>query len=258
MNDHTDAPRRAPEPHRWLSALPVAAMFLTRLPAKAPDSGLAGAAIAFPVVGLAVGALGGAAYWLASFFGLPPLAAAFLGVGATIVVTGALHEDGLADTADGLAGQTPDAAIRIMRDSRTGSYGVLALIFSVGLRVAALSALAGPLAVIVAMATAGAASRAALPAVMRLLPAASASGLGAAAGKPDGLDVVIALVIAGVVALAALGPIAATAMAGAGLVVSCVVAAVARRRLGGYTGDVLGAVQQSAEVAGLLALAAAM
>lgn len=258
MDDRSGAPGRAPATSRWLSALPVAAMFLTRLPAKGADAPLADAAAAFPLIGLAVGTLGGAAYWLGSFVGLPPLASAFLGVAATVVATGALHEDGLADMADGLAGRTPDDAIRIMRDSRTGSYGVLALIFSVGLRVAALSALAGPLAVIVAMATAGAASRAALPAVMRLLPAASASGLGAAAGKPDGLDVVIALVIAGVVALAALGPIAATAMAGAGLVVSCVVAAVARRRLGGYTGDVLGAVQQSAEVAGLLALAAAM
>lgn len=258
MNEHTGAPRRASTPHRWLSALPVAAMFLTRLPARAPDAGLAGATVAFPVVGLAVGALGGVTYWLASLVGLPALAAAFLGVGATIIVTGALHEDGIADMADGLAGRTPDAALRIMRDSRTGGYGVLALVFSVGLRVAAISALADPPTVIAAMAAVAAASRAAMPMVMRLLPPASTTGLAAAAGRPQGLDAALAAGIAGVVAVAALGPFAALAMAGVLLVAVWTVAALARRRLGGYTGDVLGAVQQAAEVAGLLALAAAM
>jgi len=231
-------------------------MFLTRLPVRAPGSGVAAAAVAFPVIGLAVGALGGTAFWLGWLIGLPALACAFLAVGATVVVTGALHEDGLADMADGLSGGTKEDAIRIMRDSRAGGYGVLALIFSVGLRVSALAALAEPLAVIIAMATAGALSRAAMPAVMRALAPASATGLTAAAGKPDRLDVFLAFGIAAFLALAGLGPAPALAASGAAFIAAWGVAALARRRLGGYTGDVLGTVQQAAEIAGLLAIAA--
>lgn len=258
MNDHIGTRRRAVGGHRWLSALPVAAKFLTRLPAKASDAGLAGASAAFPVVGVVVGLLGGAAYWLAWFVGLPALVCAFLAVAATVVVTGALHEDGLADMADGLAGRTADEAIRVMRDSHTGAYGALALIFSVGLRVAALAALADPPAVVSAMVATGAASRAAMPAVMRLMTPASATGLGAAAGQPEVLDIFVALGIAGLLAGLALGPTTTLALAGATFLAASSVAALARRRLGGYTGDVLGAVQQAAEIGGLLALAAAM
>ena len=256
MSDDTGAPQRDSGPHRWRSALPVAAMFLTRLPVRAADTDLAGAAVAFPLVGLLVGALGGGAYWLGWLAGLPPLACAFAAVGATVAVTGALHEDGLADMADGLAGRTPDDAIRIMRDSRTGGYGVLALIFGVGLRVSALAALAEPLAVILAMAAAGALSRAAMPAVMRALPPASMTGLAAATGKPDGLDVFLAIGFAVVLGFVVLGPAPALAMTGAALIAVWAIAALARRRLGGYTGDVLGAVQQAVEIAGLLAVAA--
>jgi len=258
MSSHSGTPQRESGTHRWRSALPVAAMFLTRLPVRAPNTGLAGAAVAFPVIGLLVGTLGGAVYWLGWLTGLPALVCAFLGVCATVVVTGALHEDGLADTADGLAGGTSEDAIRIMRDSRTGGYGVLALIFSVGLRVSALAALAEPLTVVMAMASAGALSRAAMPAVMRALPPASGTGLAASAGKPDGLDVFLALGIAGFLAFAGLGPTPALAAAGAVFIAAGAAAALARRRLGGYTGDVLGAVQQAAEIAVLLAIAAVM
>jgi adenosylcobinamide-GDP ribazoletransferase len=233
-------------------------MFLTRLPVRAPDTGLAGAAVAFPVIGLIVGALGGAAYGLGWLAGLPALACAFIGVCATAVVTGALHEDGLADMADGLAGRTKEDAIRIMRDSRTGGYGVLALIFSVGLRVAALAALADPLAVVIAMASVGALSRAAMPAVMRVLPPASVTGLAAAAGRPNGLDVFLAVGIAVLLAVVGLGPGPALVTMCAAFVAAWMAAALARRRLDGYTGDSLGAVQQATEIAGLLAIAAMM
>lgn len=258
MSHHIGEPQRESGTHRWLSALPVAVMFLTRLPVRAPNTGLAGAAIAFPLVGLLVGALGGGAYWLGWLAGLPALACALLGIGATVAVTGALHEDGLADMADGLAGETPDDAIRIMRDSRTGGYGVLALIFSIGLRVSALAALADPLAVVFAMAVAGALSRAVMPAVMRVLPPASVTGLAAGAGQPDRLDAFLAVAFAVVLAFAIFAPAAALAFAAAVFVAAWAVAALARRRLGGYTGDCLGAVQQAADIAGLLAIAATM
>ena len=256
MSDKQDEAR--PGPGRWLSAPAVAAMFLTRLPVRGPQAELAGAVVAFPLVGILVGALGGGAFWLAALAGLPPLASALVALAATAILTGALHEDGLADAADGLAGRTAEDAIRIMRDSRTGGYGVLALIFGVGLRVSALAALAEPLAVILAMAAAGALSRAAMPAVMRALPPASMTGLAAATGKPDGLDVFLAIGFALVLGFVVLGPAPALAMTGAALIAVWAIAALARRRLGGYTGDVLGAVQQAVEIAGLLAIAAVM
>jgi adenosylcobinamide-GDP ribazoletransferase len=256
MSDKQDDPR--PGPGRWLSAPAVAAMFLTRLPVRGPHTELAGAVVAFPLVGILVGALGGGAFWLAALAGLPVLASALIALAITAVLTGALHEDGLADTADGLAGHTPEDSIRIMRDSHIGGYGVLAMVFSVGLRVSALVAIADPLAVLLAMAAVGAASRAAMPAVMLALPRASMTGLGASAGKPAAMDTLFGIAVAALLALALLGPVGALATLAAATVATLVIAALARRRLGGYTGDILGAVQQTSEIAALLTLAAVL
>jgi len=254
ISDKQDEAR--PGPGRWLSAPAVALMFLTRLPVRGPQVALAGAVAAFPLVGILVGALGGGAFWLAVLAGLPLPAAALIALAATAISTGALHEDGLADTADGLAGHTPEDSIRIMRDSRIGGYGVLAMIFSVGLRVSALVALADPLTVFLAMIAAGALSRAAMPAVMLAMPRASATGLGAAAGKPAAADMLFGIALAALMALVLLGPAVGLTALAAAAVATLFVAALARRRLGGYTGDILGAVQQLAEIAALLTLAA--
>ncbi len=239
---------------RWLSAPAVALMFLTRLPVRGPRVALAGAVVAFPLVGILVGALGGGAFWVAAMAGLPPLACALIALAVTAIMTGALHEDGLADTADGLAGHTPEDSIRIMRDSSIGGYGVLSMIFSVGLRAVALAAIADPPAVVLAMAAVGAVSRAAMPGVMLALPKASKTGLGAAAGKPAAVDTAIGIALAALLALVLLGPAGALAILAAAAVATLVIAILARRRLGGYTGDILGAVQQTAEIAALLTL----
>ena len=245
-----------PGPRRWLSAPAVAAMFLTRLPVRAPQAELAGAVSAFPIVGLAVGALGGGAFWLAALAGLPALACALIALAATALLTGALHEDGLADAADGLAGDSAEESIRIMRDSHIGGYGVLAMIFSIGLRAAALAAIADPLAVVLAMTAVGAVSRAAMPVVMLALPRATNTGLGAAAGRPAVLDMAFGIGFSALLSLVLLGVVGAFAILLAAAVATLAVATLARRRLGGYTGDILGAVQQAAEIAALLALAA--
>lgn len=247
-----------PGPMRWLTAPAVAAMFLTRLPVRAPRAELADAVVAFPLVGALVGAVGGAAYWLAALAGLPSLACALIALAVTAILTGALHEDGLADSADGLAGRTADDSIRIMRDSRTGGYGVLAMIFSISLRATAIAALAEPLTVLMAMIAVGAVSRAAMPAVMLALPRATSTGLGAAAGKPAAFDVLAGILLSVLLALAVLDFAGAVAIFLAAAVAACAVAALARRRLGGYTGDVLGALQQLSEIAALLTLAAVM
>jgi adenosylcobinamide-GDP ribazoletransferase len=171
-----------------------------------------------------------------------------------VLITGGLHEDGLADTMDGLGGGADrTAALAIMRDSRTGVFGALALVFSVGLRVAALAALPDTRVAVSALVAAHAVSRGLLPTLMLWLDPARSDGLAAEAGRPSPPGATAAALIGLLVALIALGigrgvlamVLAAVAMAALAL--------LARRRLGGYTGDVLGAAQQAGEIVMLLA-----
>src|SRR5215472_11641834 len=127
-------------------------LFLTRLrygpAATAGGAAIAQGAWAFPIAGLIVGAIGALVYWLAHRLGLPPLPCAALSVAATMLVTGCLHEDGLADTIDGFGGGgTREQKLDIMRDSRIGTYGVCALVLSVLLRASALANLSPALVV---------------------------------------------------------------------------------------------------------------
>jgi adenosylcobinamide-GDP ribazoletransferase len=234
---------------------------LTRLPIR-PHGEVAGPDIAragrvMPLAGALIGLVGAAAFWLSDAFGLPPLASGLLAVAATILFTGAFHEDGLADAADGLGAVTPRARrLEIMRDSRVGTYGALALVLSVGLRVAALDAIAAPGAAAAALISAHAAARALLPAVMAWTPLARADGLAAGAGRPESAQVGVALGLGAAIALILLGfgaAIAALVLAG---LAAAAMAWLARAQLGGYTGDVLGAIEQVGEVAVLLAAAA--
>ncbi len=168
-----------------------------------------------------------------------------------------MHEDGLADAADGLAGgHDRESRLAIMRDSRIGAFGALALALGVGLRAAALAQIGAAVFAALALVAAHAVSRAALPAAMWAMTPARGDGLGAMAGRPSARVAGAAAAIGAVIALAALGPgRGAVAIAFAATAV-CAAAALAQRRLGGYTGDVLGAFQQIAEIAMLLAAAA--
>jgi adenosylcobinamide-GDP ribazoletransferase len=258
----SDLPPRWNDAARRWDEFRVAAGFLTRLPlgpAPEPAMALAQASWAFPLVGILVGLLGGLAYALAAWLGLPPLPAALIAVAATALSTGALHEDGLADTVDGLGGgHDREHKLAIMRDSRSGAYGVLALVFSVGLRAAALATLSGGGRVVAALIAGHAVARGFLPLALRALEPARSDGLGASAGRPEagnawgaaGLGVLIA-----VFALD-LGPGIAAVIAAA--IAMTLVADLARRRVGGYTGDVLGAVEQGGEIVMLLAAASWM
>ena len=188
---------------------------------------------------------------------LPPLAAALVAVLAGVLLTGALHEDGLADTADGLGARGGrDKRLEVMRDSRSGAYGVLALVFSIGLRGAALAAAPSALAGLGALVAAAAWSRALIPAAMQIMPPARADGLGAGAGQPDATIAATAAMLGIALALAGLGLAAPLAVLAA-LAAAWGVVVLARRQLGGFTGDVLGAIQQCAEAAMLLAAAGA-
>lgn len=240
----------------------VALVLLTRLPLpRLPDTAfrrLARAAWAFPLAGLAVGLIAGAVGLLALGLGLAPAAVAGLVLAGQIALTGAMHEDGLADTADGLwGGHDPERRLEIMKDSRTGSYGVLALVLGLGLRWVALSGLIGAGFMWAPLLAAAALSRAPLPMIMTALPPARAGGLSRSVGRP-GRDVSLAaLTLGGAVGLVAAGLAVVLPAVGALLAV-LIVAHLARTRIGGQTGDILGAAQQVAEIVLLLGLQAAL
>lgn len=245
----------------WGEDLRVAALFLTRLPlavAGAPAPGrLAGAARAFPVVGVGLGFAAGLVYAAAHSLGLPPGLAALAALAALILLTGALHEDALADLADGLGGGSGrDDKLEIMRDSRLGSYGAVALVLALLARLGALAAIAEPGAVMAALIAAGAVSRTAMVGLMHRLEPARRDGQGAAAGRPDDPGLYTALAIAAVVALVLVGLAAGLAALLAAGLGAAAIGALARRQIGGSTGDVLGAGQQAAEVLFLFAVVA--
>jgi adenosylcobinamide-GDP ribazoletransferase len=245
----------------WRDDFRVASRLLTRVPLSfvagtLPES-MPRAMRAFPLVGACVGLAGAGGAYLADALRLPTLASALIAVAATALLTGALHEDGLADTADGLGGgATRERKLEIMRDSRSGVYGVLALVLSVALRAAAIAALLPAGHLLGALVASHAVSRGVLPALIYALEPARSDGLGAAVGRPDEPAVLWSLGIAAALALLGLGlggglvALAATSLAVAG------VAALARRQIGGYTGDVLGAAQQIGEIVMLLSAAA--
>jgi adenosylcobinamide-GDP ribazoletransferase len=173
---------------------------------------------------------------------------------AGAVTTGALHEDGLADTVDGFfGGWTRERRLDIMKDSHIGSYGTLALILSVLARWAALCAVL-PVSIWAVVAVA-ALSRAPMAVVMWALPNARGQGLSQSVGRPDAQAAWVA------VALALIAGVLALELAATLMVALCVAVAVlglmalARARIGGQTGDVLGATQQVAEVVALCVLA---
>jgi len=238
----------------------VATAFFTRIPVMTPAcraGRLADAAWAFPLVGAGIGGVAAFAFLLAQLLGLGDWPAALLAVLASIGLTGALHEDGLADTADGLiGGNDRDQRLAIMHDSQHGTFGVVAIVFSVLLRTAALAGIGQPILAGLALIAAHAASRAALPFAMRALAPARTEGLGATAGRPSPSLAIGALAIGLLIILAALGP--KRGAIAAGLVGAAVfgLGLLAHRRIGGYTGDVLGAFQQTGEIVMLLTAAA--
>jgi adenosylcobinamide-GDP ribazoletransferase len=238
-----------------------AVQFLTRLPTPRlvdyqPDW-INRSARYFPVAGQLVGLICAAVWVVAGRF-WPGLPAAVLAVGAGVLATGGFHEDGLADTADGLGGGKDRARrLEIMKDSRIGSFGALALGLVLVLRVALLAGLtpwAGALALIVAHGGA----RAVAVLVMAALPYAGDPDAAKIKPVPQGVawpEAALALALGGWPLLLLGFPRAALAL-GLTTVASGAMALVSRKLIGGVTGDVLGAVEQLAEAALLMAAAA--
>jgi adenosylcobinamide-GDP ribazoletransferase len=256
----------------FLRDLVHAVGFLSRLPLpsrwfgrhfEGHDGRLSRAVRAFPLAGLVI-ALPAALVVLAlASLSADAFVTAVLAVALQIALTGALHEDGLADTADGIgARRGREHALEIMEDSTTGAYGVLALTLSVLLRVAATAALivALPgLAVALLLIATAMLSRAAMVLHWHLLPSAKTGGLAVSVGTPRPRSVTVSTVSALAIALPAtllsVGPVATLS----GLLALGSAAAIFSRRtharLGGFTGDTIGATQQIGEMAFLAALA---
>jgi adenosylcobinamide-GDP ribazoletransferase len=231
--------------------------FCTRLPLpRATPQGakrLAKAAWAFPVAGLVVGLIGAAVYVLAHRLGVPAWPAAALSVVATLVVTGALHEDGLADTADGFGGgRTRQQKLDIMRDSRTGAFGVCALVLSLLLRVGALASFADAYGVVWALLASHSAARTAMPVFMWLLPPARDDGLSFEAGRPAGESVAAGIAIAFLILVFCLYPARGVLALIFLIATVALMAWLSVRQIDGQTGDVVGALEQVSEIAVLL------
>jgi adenosylcobinamide-GDP ribazoletransferase len=232
-------------------------LFLTRLrygPTLPVDgAAIARAAWAFPIAGVLVGLVGAVVYLLAHRLGLSPWPAAALSLAATMAITGCLHEDGLADTADGFGGgRTRDLKLEIMRDSRIGAYGVCALVLTILLRASALASLADTSLVLAALITAHGAARATLPVFMYFVPPARHDGLSASAGQPPRDSVIAAAVLGIVIVALCLGPVLAIAALILLVAVIALLAWLSLAQIDGQTGDVLGALEQVSEIAILL------
>jgi len=215
-----------------------------------------------PVAGAIVGCFGALALLFALALRLPALLAATAAVAVLVRTTGGLHEDGLADTADGFGGASErDDKLAIMKDSRIGAHGTMALMLATIARIAAIAALAdrtGPWGAAAAIVAAAALSRVAGLIPLAVLPAARPDGAAHAAGAPQRSALITAAGISAVMALVLAGPtvgwtaalFGCALAAGAGLYI----AHLAHRHLDGHTGDVAGAAQQLAEIAFLAAL----
>ena len=217
------------------------------------------------MAGLVLSAPAALALWLLLEWEAAPSLAALIALSINTVLTGALHEDGLADTADGFGGgRDREHALSIMKDSRTGSYGVIALVLSFGLRAAALASLAQGSAALPALAllSAAACSRALMVMHWHATSPARPGGVASGAGRPEGTARKFALASALLLALILLPACAGLipSLLALGLALACVhgFTRYAEGRIGGHTGDTIGAAQQAGEIVFLTALALAV
>ncbi len=234
----------------------IAAAFglLSRIPVRINTARGAVVAWAFPLVGLVLGMILAAFAFGLDWAGISPELAAGLVLFASVMLTGAMHEDGLADTVDGLwGGWDKIRRLEIMKDSQIGAYGVIALILSLGLRWGAIAALIRA-DNFVALIAVGVLSRLPMVLMMATMENARSDGLSASVGRVGKGAVWVAFVLGGGLAAALLGSAVIGVIVGIAIS-TLVLARIAQRKIGGQTGDILGASQQVAEVVALIILA---
>ena len=242
-----------------MRTLAAATMLLTRVPVSVSTDSVAPASAAalYPIVGAGVGAIvAGVAVGAGELW--PVLIAVTLAIAVEVALTGALHLDGLADCADGLAGRDREHRLQIMKDHSIGVYAAATLILHLLLKVAALSALLQALRpgeMLLVLIGVYAASRGAMLPLARLLPYARVEGTGR--GVVEGLGTRqlvtgLALVLVGLAAVTPVHPWAAPLMALVAVLTTLAIGLLADRRIGGVTGDVLGACAELTLVVMLL------
>jgi adenosylcobinamide-GDP ribazoletransferase len=204
---------------------------------------------ALPLAGLVVGLFSGYVFWVSSLAGLGTIVSAAVATAAAVLVTGALHEDGLADTADGFGGgTTPARKLEIMRDSRIGTYGSCGLFFCLLVRTGAVAEIAVPKYALLSLIGAHAAARATMPVMLLLLAPARADGLAAGVARPSLRNALVASAIGAVVLFACFSAQRALlSILLLGLLIPCF-AYFCRNQIGGHTGDTLGALEQISEI----------
>ncbi len=236
----------------------IALGLLTRLPitvdaARAKSRG-AKSAWAYPLAGLLIGGIAAVIASLCDWVGLAPALVALIALATTIVLTGAMHEDGFADCADGFwGGWSREQRLDIMKDSHIGVYGVLALGLSLLLRWSALVIWIEADAIWAALLLPAVSSRAAMVWIMHSLPPARATGLSRSVGVPS-RDTALAAGALAAMSCAMIWPAAILVMALVSGIVILGVSRLARAKIGGQTGDVLGGTQQLTEIAVLVVL----
>jgi len=233
--------------------------FFTRLPAGRfglPEVKFADALWAAPVAGAIVGLCGGAAFAFALWLSLPPSLAALAALAVILMVTGSLHEDGVADIADAFGGgHTRERKLEILKDSRNGTFAVVALVMTLLARWAAMATLVSSGFAVLALVAAHAASRALMPGFMAIVAPARPTGLSAGIGMVPGN---VAMVAAGLGILALLPLGFGTAFMALICLAILFIAMkwLTENQIGGQTGDVLGALQQGGEIVVLFVIAA--
>ena len=240
----------------------LAVSFLTRISIPSAlkfKSELMSAAWSFSLIGALLGFFCGSIAWVLIYLNLPTVIVAFLTTASMVLLTGGLHEDGLADMTDGFGGgKSADEKITIMRDSQIGTYGTLSLIFMLGLKITAIDTILNKDAIlvcIISLVISGALSRLSMVPVAFWFENASKTGLGQFAGKPTLNSIVTPLVIITLISLL-LMPILKLII----IIILCVLTAIvigklSKQQIGGYTGDILGATQVVSEVVILIYLA---
>ncbi|QCK86685.1 adenosylcobinamide-GDP ribazoletransferase [Phreatobacter aquaticus] len=242
---------------RFYSRLPLPVLPGEDDPHRVPDFAVLARAV--PMAGLVLGGLAGMILVPAALV-LPALVAATLAVGCSIIMTGAFHEDGLADTADSFGGMTRDRRLDIMKDSRIGTFGGAALIIALMLKVTTLASLIPQVGIggtALALAACGALSRTAALALAFYLPPARDDGAAYATGAPtpESWDQARFFALLTAPLLWPAGGVAGTVTAILVIVgVAFGMVALARRHVGGYVGDMAGATQQVSEIAVLMTL----
>ena len=201
----------------------------------------------FPIAGVLIGAVvGGVAAGMSEL--VPPLVAGAVAVAVGLLLTGAFHEDGLADVADAFGGGwTIERRLEILKDSRHGTYGVAALATSIVVRVACAASILAPAALFVSFVAAHTLGRSAAVVAMRAAPPATESGLGVSAASALRPVRTAVGLVAGLAVVAGLTGWWVLPFVGAAAVGTVAVVWLAVRKIGGLAGDVLGAVEQVVE-----------